>query len=64
MSKGVRHSIDNEYLLLVGNLNKMYICDTKEELQNVFDVAIKRVVTMKNLHVQRIDDKNRFVQKV
>lgn len=57
MYKGVNHAIYNERQLLEGNLNRMTITDSDEELQTMFGFAINRVVTMRNLNMQRLQEK-------
>lgn len=57
MYRGVRLSIENERRLLEGNLNRMSVTDSNEELQNMFGFAVNRLVTLRNLNMQRLDEK-------
>lgn len=46
---------DNEYNLLIGNLNRCCVCETKEELYIQFYNAVYRLQNLVKLQRQRLE---------
>lgn len=51
----IRHKLFTECDLLTGNKNRMCVCDSREELDYQLTYAIKRLCTIHDLNVKRLE---------
>lgn len=54
MDERLRNSISNEADLLLGNRNRMCVCDNLQEVDFQFIVAVKRLVKLHQLNTTRL----------
>lgn len=45
--------------MLEGNINRMMVTDDFKELDQMFTVALNRVITIRNKNMERLIDKNK-----
>ena len=54
-----RKNLMAECDMLEGNINRMMVTDDFKELEQMFTVALNRVITIRNKNMERLIDENK-----
>ena len=54
-----RKNLMSECDMLEGNINRMMVTDDFKELEQMFTVALNRVITIRNKNMERLIDENK-----
>lgn len=54
-----RKNLMSERDMLEGNINRMMVTDDFKELEQMFTVALNRVITIRNKNMERLIDENK-----
>lgn len=56
-----RKNLMAECDMLEGNINRMMVTDDFKELEQMFTVALNRVITIRNKNMERLIDQNKHI---
>lgn len=59
MKEMERKNLMKECDMLEGNINRMMVTDDFKELEQMFTVALNRVITIRSKNMERLIDKNK-----
>lgn len=59
LSEAQRKTLDVETDMLQGNINRMCVCDTREELDSMYKYAKSKIDRIYVLNQQRFEDKKK-----
>lgn len=59
LSKAQRKTLNVETDMLQGNINRMCVCDTREELDSMYKYAKSKIDRIYVLNQQRFEDKKK-----